>query len=87
MRTIDRDDPGAFSMRSGEAFRIIVSAFAADIAPLSTFLRMTHRAFEQAIAGRESRPDAGDTIHSIHSAAIERRTEGDVRLDPCASCR
>jgi predicted lipid-binding transport protein (Tim44 family) len=75
MRSIDRSfDPTAFLDGAEQAFRIIVTAFAAgDRATLRGLLSEdTYRAFEQAVATREA---AGQTqvsaIHAIHSATIE----------------
>jgi predicted lipid-binding transport protein (Tim44 family) len=75
MRSIDRAfDPTAFLDGAEKAFRIIVTAFAAgDRTTLRGLLSDdTYRAFEQAIAARET---AGQTqasaIHAIHSATIE----------------
>jgi predicted lipid-binding transport protein (Tim44 family) len=75
MQTIDRNfDPPSFLDGAEKAFRIIVSAFAAgDRATLQGLLSEdTYRAFEQAVAARET---AGQTqvsaIHAIHSATME----------------
>jgi predicted lipid-binding transport protein (Tim44 family) len=75
MRSIDpRFDPAAFLDGAEKAFRIIVTAFAAgDRATLRGLLSEdTYRAFEQAIAARES---AGHTevttIQAIDSATVE----------------
>lgn len=75
MATIDRNfAPPAFLDGAEKAFRMIVTAFAAgDRTTLQGLLsEETYRAFEQAIAARESAGHTQvSTIHGIHSASIE----------------